>query len=109
MIASAHTNRGLLILSAALVLVVIAIVANSDTPSLGSSFHSVLGANRTGLVEQPQQATAMSNSTIAKPDAVGMTDGCVPAWEVVNSPQLSSNTLLRGVATIAPNDVWAAG
>jgi hypothetical protein len=34
---------------------------------------------------------------------------CVPAWDVVSSPQLSDLTTLQSVTTITSNDVWAVG
>lgn len=36
-------------------------------------------------------------------------DGASGAWSVVPSPTLALNSSLRGVAAVAPNDVWAVG
>ncbi len=38
-----------------------------------------------------------------------VTGGCIPAWAAVDSPQLSTLTIMQAVATVAPDDVWAVG
>jgi hypothetical protein len=37
------------------------------------------------------------------------TPTCAPSWQIVPSPNLGTSSTLRGIAAVAPYDVWAVG
>jgi len=59
---------------------------------------------------QPAQAQAPFQVAVGSVGPYSVTPTCVPAWDIVNSPNPSSSTnYLKAVDAASGNDVWAVG
>src|SRR4029078_9776544 len=60
----------------------------------------------------PHAGEGVSRHALTDPNATATptsTPGCPPAWRLVPSQDLGTNSVITGVVAIAANDVWAVG